>query len=121
MGLTISVSQTALNTLFPTTGATDYVAYSENGTSETSIMARTAVGASNWASATAADPSVKANTAGLTSAAASGGGTITHFAVYSASSGGTQRTDWQALSSSRTLVSGDTLAWAAGALTITLT
>lgn len=121
MGLTITTSQAALDNLFPTTGGTDYIAYSENGSSETANLARTSVGATGWAAATAADPSVKSNANVLTSATATGAATITHFAIYSASSGGTQRTDWQALTASRTLGIGDNLEWAAGALDITLT
>ena len=121
MGVTVAVAQAALNYLFPTTGATDYVAYSENGSTETGLIARTAVGATNWAAATAADPSIKSNTAAITSAVSSGGGTISHFAIYTAVSGGSQRTDWQALSASRTVIAGDKLEWAAGALDITLT
>lgn len=112
--------QAMLDLEFPTTGGGDYIAYSTNGTSEAAAIARTAVGATGWAAATAASPSVKANASVLTTAAASTGGTITHFAVYSASTGGTQKTDWQALASSRTVAIGDTLSWAAGALQITL-
>jgi hypothetical protein len=120
-GLTNAESQATLDARFPTTGATDYVAYSTNGTSEAAIVARTFVGATGWAAATAADPSVKANSAALTSAAASGAGTITHFAIYNASTAGTQRTDWTALGASKTVSSGDTLTWAIGALQVTLT
>lgn len=120
-GFTITEAQAILDLRYPTTGGTDYVAYSANGTTETGSLARTAVGATGWAAATAADPSVKANGTALTSATASGAVTVTHFAVYTASSGGTQRTDWQALSSSRTLAIGDTVTWAISALAITLT
>lgn len=120
-GFTNSESQSALDARFPTTGGTDYIAYSANGTSETGSLARTAVGATGWAAATAADPSVKANANALTSATASGAVTVTHFAVFSASSGGTQRTDWTAVTTSKTLATGDTVTWAAGALQITLT
>lgn len=120
-GVTISVAQDMLNNAFPTSGATDYIAYSEDGSTETSVLARTEVGATNWAAATSADPSVKSNAAAITSAAATGAGTITHFAIYSASTAGTQRTDWTALTASRTLATGDKLEWAAGALDITLT
>lgn len=119
-GFTQAYQQTLLDYAFPTTGAGDYIAYSTNGTSEAAIIARTAVGATGWGAATAATPSVKANSAALTSAAASGTGTITHFAIFSAASGGTQKTDWQALGSSRAVASGDVLTWAAGALTVTL-
>lgn len=120
-GLTNAESQATLDARFPTTGATDYIAWSANGTSETGSLARLAVGATGWAAATAADPSVKANSGTLTSAAASGTVTVTHFAVYSASSGGTQRTDWTALASARALTAGDKLEVAAGALAVTLT
>ena len=120
-GLTNAESAATLDARFPTTGATDHIAWSANGTSETGSLARTAIGATGWASATNADPSVKANANALTSAAASAGVTVTHFAVYSASSGGTQRTDWTALAASRALSTGDQLTVAVGALSITLT
>lgn len=120
-GMTIAEAQATLDLRFPTTGGTDYIAYSANGTSETGSLARTAVGATGWAAATAADPSVKSNSASLTSATASAGVTITHYAIYTASSGGTQRTDWQAVDTSKTLAIGDTVSWAIGALDITLT
>lgn len=120
-GLTTTESQATLDARFPTTGATDYIAWSTNGTAETGIFARTAVGGTGWAAATAADPSVKANGTALTTAAASGGGTVSHFAVFSASTGGTQRTDWTALDTARTVIAGDTLTAAVGALKVTLT
>ena len=119
-GFTQTEQQLTLDARFPTTGGTDYIAYSVNGTSEFGGLARTAIGATGWASATAATPSVKANANALTSATATSAGTVTHFAIYSASTGGTQRTDWQALASSRTLAIGDTVAWAAGACQVTL-
>jgi len=119
-GFTQAYQQTVLDTSFPTSGATDYIAYSTNGTTEAGILARTSIGATGWAAATAATPSVKANNAALTSAAASGSGTITHFAIFNAASAGTQKTDWQTLTASRAVVSGDTLQWAIGALTVTL-
>lgn len=119
-GLTQTEQQSTLDARYPTTGGTDYIAYSANGTSETASLARTAIGATGWAAATAATPSVKANNAILTSATATGAVTVTHFAVYSASTGGTQRTDWQALAASKTLAIGDSLQWAVGACAITL-
>lgn len=119
-GFTQAYQQTVLNWAFPTSGATDFIAYSANGTSESSAVARTSVGATGWGSATNATPSVKANNAALTSAAATAGATITHFAIFDASTAGNQKTDWQALSSSRTVAVGDTLQWAIGALTVTL-
>ena len=120
-GLTNAESVATLDARFPTSGATDHIAYSTNGTSEAAIVARTAIGATGLAAATNADPSVKANGSALTSAAASGSGTITHFAIFTASSGGTQRTDWTALAASRAVVAGDQLTWAVGAVSVTLT
>lgn len=119
-GFTQGYQQTLLDYAFPTSAATDHIAYSANGTSESAAIARTAIGATGWAAATAATPSVKANNAALTSAAASGSATITHFAIFSASSSGTQKTDWQALSASRAVVAGDTLQWAIGSAQVTL-
>lgn len=122
MGLTVGESQATLDVRFPTSGATDYIAYSVNGTSEWANLARTAIGATGWAAATAADPSVKANNALLTSAAVTtAGGTVSHFAIFDASTAGNQRTDWQALDSSRTLAVDDSVQWAIGACQITLT
>lgn len=122
MGLTITESQATLDARFPTTGGTDYIAYSVNGTSEWANLARTAIGATGWSAATAADPSVKQNANVLTSGTvATAGGTVTHFAIYSAVTGGTQRTDWQALTASRVLSVGDSLQWAVNACQITLT
>ena len=120
-GLTTTESQATLDARFPTTGATDHIAYSTNGTTEFAGLARTAIGATGWAAATAADPSVKANANALTSAAASSGGTVSHFAIYSASTAGTQRVDWTALSASRTLTTGDQLTHAIGSISVTLT
>lgn len=119
-GLTQALQQSTLDTLFPTTGGTDHIAYSANGTTESGALARTPIGATGWASATAATPSVKANANALTSAAASSGATITHFAIYSALTAGTQRTDWQTLAASKTVTTGDQLTWAIGACAVTL-
>ena len=103
MGFTNAKSKQILDQEFPVSGATSHVAWSTNGTSESSIVARTPVGATGWAAATTADPSVKANSAALTSEPASGAGTISHFAIYSAATGGTQITDWTALADSKAL------------------
>lgn len=120
-GLTIAASQTALDTLFPTSANGTYVGYSINGTSEFAGLARTAIGATGWAAATSADPSVKANTGTLTSAAASGAGTVSHTAIFSAVTAGTQLTDWQAMGASKTVAIGDQLQFAIGTYTHTLT
>lgn len=119
-GMTQAEAVATLDARFPTSGGTDYIAWSENGSSESANLARTAIGATGWAGATAAQPSVKSNANALTSGAASGACTITHWAIYSASSGGTQRTDWTALAASRTLAISDTVSVAIGALDITL-
>jgi len=120
-GLTTVESQATLDARFPTTGGTDYIAWSTDGSTEFTGLARTAIGATGWASATSADPSVKANSAALTSATATGAGTVSHFAIYSASTSGTQRTDWTALTASKTLAIGDQLTAAIGDIKITLT
>ena len=119
-GLSQSSQQTALDAVFATSSSTDHIAYSENGTSESANLARTAIGASGWASATAATPSVKSNNSALTSAAATGAGTFTHAAIFSASTAGTQKTDWQAMNSSKVLAVGDSITWAIGDFDITL-
>jgi hypothetical protein len=114
-GLTQARQQAILDSEFV---AGDFIAYSANGTSETASLARTAVVA--WTSATAANPSVKSNSGALTSAGATGAVTVTHYAVYSASTAGTQKTDWTALAASKTLAINDTVSWAIGALTVSL-
>lgn len=120
-GLTNFASKTALDSLFPVSAATNYIAWSINGTSEFASLARTAIGATGWAAATNADPSVKANANALTTAAASGSGTITSFAVFDASTAGNQMTDWTSLAASKPVASGDQLTAAVGALSVTLT
>jgi hypothetical protein len=128
-GLTTTEAQATLDSRFPVTGAADWIAYSVNGTSEFAGLARTAVGATGWAAATAADPSVKANANALTSAAATATTTnaTIYWAVYSAATAGSQRTDWTALTdnagAARTfsLAVGDQLTHQTAALKITLT
>ena len=109
-----------LDARFPTSGATDHIGYSVNGTSEWSGLARTPIGATGWAAATNATPSRKANAALLTSAAATAVGEVTHFAVFPAATGGAQRTDWTAFSESKPLGVGDKVQHAVGAIAITL-
>ena len=119
-GYTQAYQQTVLDWAHPTTANGDYIAWSINGTTETSLLVRTAIGATGWAAATAATPSVKANAAVLTSAAATGAGSVGWFAVFSASTGGVQKTDWQALDNARAIDVGTTLQAAVGALKVTL-
>ena len=118
-GLTNAEAAATLDARFPTSGATDYVAYSANGSTETGSLARTAVGATGWAAATVADPSVKANANTLTTAAASADVTLTHYRIEQ--SDGTARTDWTELAAPKSLLAGQTTAWDAGALWVTLT
>lgn len=128
-GLTTTESQATLDQRFPTTGANDWIAYSTNGTSEFAGITRTAIGATGWSAATAADPSVKANANALTSAGSTlptSGATI-YYAIFSASTGGTQRTDWTALTDNTgaprtfSLSPGDQLTHGVGKITVTLT
>ena len=119
-GLSQAEQVATLDARFPTSGATDHIMYSVNGTSEWSGLARTAIGATGWAAATNATPSVKANNTALTSAAATAAGTVSHFAVISAATGGTQRTDWTPFTSTKALAVGDRATHAVGAIAITL-
>ena len=126
-GFTTTEQKATLDARFPTTGGGDYIAFSTDGSTEAaSVMARVAVGASGWAAATGGDPAEKPNAAKITTAAALAGGTLTHWAVMSASSGGTQRTKWNQLKDStgvvksRTVAAGDTLTFEAGTLKVTL-
>ena len=121
-GFTQAYAQTLLDLAFPTSGASEFIGYSTNGTTESTavINARTPVGATGWASATAAQPSVKANGVQLTTAAAVGAGTITHYAVFTELTSGVQMIDWTPLGTSKTLAIGEVGTWAIGALAITL-
>lgn len=127
-GLTQAEQQATLDARFPTTGATDHIAYSINGTTEFAGLSRTAIGATGWAAATAATPSVKANGNALISAAATSttSAATVYTAIYSASSGGNQRTDWQALTDNAgaartfTLAVGDQITHGVGKIAVTL-
>jgi len=77
--------------------------------------------ATGWAVATTADPSVKANAVAVTTPAATAAGNVTHAAIFSAPSGGTQRTDWTLLTDSKTVGIGDTLSLPVGSVRVTLT
>ena len=98
--------------------SSDYVSFSAGGQSESTAIHRAAVG--SWTEATNATPSVKANAAGITTAAATASATLSHFAVFSAATGGVQKTDWTALAASRTVAVGDQLVFAASALSVSL-
>lgn len=96
----------------------DYVAFSANGSSETGSLARMSIGA--WAAATAATPSVKANSGVITSPAASGAVVVTHTAIFSAVTAGTQKTDWTAMAASKSLAISDVIQFPIGAVAVTL-
>jgi hypothetical protein len=120
-GFTPQEARATLDARFPTSGAGDHIGWSTDGATEFAGLARTAVGATGWAPATGADPSVKANAVTLLSANATAVGTVTHFAVFSASSGGIQRTIWKPLNDARALAVDDQLSAAVGTLGVTLT
>ena len=119
-GFTQAYQQTLLNYAFPTSGAGDCIAYSTDGVTEFTSLARTPIGTNGWALATPADPSVKANNTTLTSAQALGSGTLKFFAVFSAATGGVQKTDWKTLDVEKTVGSGDVVQWPAGQIFVTL-
>lgn len=87
------------------------VAWSENGTSESSNLAATTV---TLKSATVANPSVKSNNGALESAAASADCTITHFAFKNSSTG--LQTTWNQLSQAAVLLAGGKITAADGSL-----
>lgn len=120
-GLTTTEAQATLDARFPTSGGTDYIGYSVNGTSEWVGLARTPVGATGWAAATADEPSVKANAAVLVTAAATQAGTVTHYGVWSAATNGTLRVDWTAFDAPRQIAKDDKLEHDIAALKVTLT
>jgi hypothetical protein len=77
----------------------------------------------NWPAATGSNPASKSNGTAVTFPAVTGTGqtwgTVQSFAIYDASSGGNLLAQG-ALTTSQTLMSGDTLAFAIGQLQITL-
>lgn len=119
-GYTQVYERDTLDRNHPTTGNGDFVAYSVNGTSEFAGLARTAIGATGWAAATAATPSVKANGVALTSANATAAGTVSHYAIFSASTSGVQKTDWTTVDTARTVAIGDNVNWPIGTVRVTM-
>lgn len=116
MSFTIAFAQTTLTSAIV---AGDRIHWSSNGSTENANLAPTSIAA--WKAATAADPSVRA-TDGVYESAPCGadGQTITHFAVFN-STGATQKTSYVALTTPRTLNTGDCLSIADGAIAVTLT
>jgi hypothetical protein len=100
--------------------AGDHFMFSANGTSETASIPRIPVG--SWSAATAATPSSKANAGALVGGAATGAVTVSHWAVISAASGGTQKTDWTPVNGGtpKAYAIGEQPTIAAGAFAVTL-
>ena len=87
--------QFILDAAFPNGTTAHTVGWSVNGTGEWSGMARTPIG--TYAAATATNPSWKSNAAKLTSAASTAAGEATHYATFTAASGGIQLSVWKPL------------------------
>jgi len=120
-GFSPAYSATLLDMAMPTTGATDWIGYSTNGSTEFAGMARSQVAASGgWGSAVSGSPATKANATAVNTATATSAGTITHFATFTASTAGVQKVDWTAVSASKTVAVGDSLTWPIGSLVISL-
>lgn len=100
--------------------AHSYIAFSENGTTETTKVARLAVSElGGWTTPTAADPYEPANTSAGQTDVASGDGTMTHWATCASGTEGTADlgTIWIPISGTDpAFVTGGRLSIAAGAL-----
>ena len=80
--------------------------------------ARKSTAGADW-NAASGNPASTSNANAITFVQASGAwGTVTHFALYDAASAGNMLR-WGALGTSKTIGTGDTASFAAGALTIT--
>lgn len=114
MALTNAALQAALDAAL--TGVT-HVEWSENGSTVSSNVAATAV---TMESATITGgycrKGIDVASPPLLSATAAGACTITHFRFTTASSGGTAKTNWNALDSSIVLASGGQISLADAAL-----
>ena len=106
--------QFILDAAFPDGSTAHTVGWSVNGTGEWSGMARTAIG--TYAAATATNPAWKSNAAKLTSAASTAAGTVTHYAVFTATSGGIQLSIWKPLAAGVQVAVGGKLEVNAGDL-----
>ena len=102
-----------LSTTTPTEAAGNFTEPSGNGYARVSMTRN----GTNWAAASGTAPVVADNAVAITFPAASGGswGTVTHFGLFSASTGGTLYF-WGALGTSKTINDGDTASFAIGAL-----
>jgi len=77
-------------------GSHTHIGYSTNGTTETANIARTSIASlGGWTTPAAGATYAPANaSAGDSAAATTAGGTVTHVATFSASTAGTQLSDW---------------------------
>lgn len=108
-----------------TPAATLYIALStttpdDTGASFTepsgNAYARVSTAAADWSAASGTAPAQKTNTATKTFPAATGSwGTVTHFALFDASTAGNMYL-WGALTTSKAIGNGDTASFGAGAL-----
>lgn len=132
MTFTAYTQQHVLDQIFGATAwsapATLYVALSTAAYTATvaepsgNAYARVAVtnNSTNWPASTGSNPASKSNGTSITFPTATGSwGTIQSWAIYDASTGG-NCLDQAALDVNKTIGSGDTLAFAVGALTTTL-
>jgi hypothetical protein len=102
----------ALSTTTPTSAGASFTEPSGNGYSRVSVTPNT----TNFPASTAANPTVKSNGTEIAFPEASGSwGTVTHFGIFSAATGGTLL-DWAPLTTSKAIGSGDTAKFAPGAL-----
>lgn len=102
-----------LSTTTPTEAGGNFTEPSGNGYARVSKPR----GATDWAAASGTAPAVASNATVITFPTASGGnwGTVTHFGLFSASTGGTLYF-WGALGTSKAINDGDTASFAIGAL-----
>lgn len=104
----------ALSTTTPTETGSNFTEPSGNA------YARVSTAAADWAAATGTAPASKNNANAVTFPTASGSwGTVTHFGLFLASSGGTVQI-WGALTVSKAVGSGDTASFGAGTLKVQL-
>lgn len=114
MSLTVAARITALDAAL--TGVT-HIEWSENGSSVSSKVTATAVTLESALDIGAyVRKGIDVASPPLLSAAASSGGTITHFRFTTASSGGTAKTTWVALTTAVVLVTGGQISLADAAL-----
>lgn len=114
MSLTVAARITALDAAL--TGVT-HIEWSENGSSVSSKVTATAVTLESALDIGAyVRKGIDVASPPQLSAAASSAGTITHWRFTTASSGGTAKTNWNALTSSAVLASGGQISLADAAI-----